>query len=46
MMFSDTQTRGHVTSNGINRYSAFRIDMQAYYIATVFAAICLFTTKP
>lgn len=43
---SDMQTRAFVTSNGVNRYSAFRIDMQAFWVATVFAAICLFGTRP
>lgn len=46
MRQSDEQTRAHVTSNGVNRYSAFRIDMQAYYIATIFAGISLFGPAP
>lgn len=46
MRHSDENTRSFITSNGINRYSAFRIDMQAYYIATIFAAICLFGPAP
>ena len=44
--YSDIQTRSFVTSNGVNRYSAFRIDMQAYWVATIFAAICLFGPEP
>lgn len=35
-----------MTSNGINRYTAYRIDMQAYYLASIFAAICLFDDLP
>jgi len=44
--YSNMQTRAFVTSNGVNRYSAFRIDMQAFWIATIFAAICLFGPLP
>jgi len=43
---SNYQTRAFVTSNGVNRYSAFRIDMQAFWIASIFAAICLFGAFP
>jgi ABC-type bacteriocin/lantibiotic exporter with double-glycine peptidase domain len=43
---SDHQTEAHVTSNGVNRYSAFRIDMQAYYVASIFAAVSLFGRSP
>ena len=39
-------TEAFVTSNGINRYTAYRIDMQAYYLASIFAAICLFGDLP
>lgn len=44
--YSNSQTRAFVTSNGVNRYSAFRIDMQAFWIATIFAAVCLFGPQP
>jgi ABC-type bacteriocin/lantibiotic exporter with double-glycine peptidase domain len=43
---SDMQTRAFVTSNGGNRWTAFRIDFQAFLIGTVFAAITLFYTSP
>ena len=43
---TDKQTEAHITSNGMNRYSAYRIDMQAYYIATLFAALCIFGEFP
>ena len=43
---TDKATEAYVTSNGVNRYSAFRIDMQAFYIATIFAGISLFTELP
>ena len=43
---SDWQTMSHVVSNGTNRWSAFRIDMQAYYTASIFAAVCLFGPFP
>ena len=46
MWRTDEQTCAFVTSNGINRYSAFRIDMAAYYIATIFAIIALFGEFP
>lgn len=46
MRFTDEQTRSFVTSNGVNRYSAFRIDTQAYLIATIFAGISLFGPAP
>jgi hypothetical protein len=38
----DAQTGTLVTSNGINRWSAFRIDLQAYLIATLFAFFAMF----
>lgn len=43
---TDTATRAFVTSNGVSRWTAFRIDMQAYYFATIFAASALFGTAP
>lgn len=43
---TDVQTATHITSNGINRFSAFRIDMQAYFMVTIFAAITLFSKPP
>jgi hypothetical protein len=43
---SDIQTSAFVTSNGVNRYAAYRIDMQAFYIGSVFAALALFTDYP
>lgn len=43
---SDSQTEVFITSNGMNRWSAFRIDMQAFWIASIFAAICLFGERP
>jgi len=46
MRLSDVQTSAFVTSNGINRYSAYRIDMQAYMLVTIFAAFSLFTDMP
>ena len=46
MKLNDVQTQAFITSNGINRYSAYRIDMQAYYISTIFAAITLFISYP
>jgi hypothetical protein len=46
MWRTDEQTCAFVTSNGVNRYSAFRIDMAAYYIATIFAIIALFSEFP
>lgn len=44
--YTDRQTEAFVTSNGMNRYAAYRIDMQAFYIGTIFAGICLFTAFP
>jgi hypothetical protein len=46
LRLSDDQTSAHITSNGINRYAAFRIDMQAFYLVTIFAAFSLFTAHP
>ena len=46
MRLSDVQTGAFVTSNGINRYSAYRIDMQAYMLVTIFAAFSLFSDAP
>ena len=46
MRKSDLATEAFVTSNGVNRYSAFRIDKQAFYIATIFAAASLFSALP
>lgn len=43
---TDKATEAFVTSNGVNRYAAFRIDMQAFLIATLFAGICLFSESP
>lgn len=43
---TDRQTEAFVTSNGMNRYSAFRIDMQAFYVSTIFAGLCLFGEFP
>ena len=40
----DTQTSAHITSNGGNRWTALRIDMQAYIISTSFAAYAIFFT--
>lgn len=42
MNLSDVQTAAHVTSSSVNRWTAFRIDLQAYLIATVFAFFSLF----
>ena len=46
MKQSDLQTGAFITSNGVNRYSAFRIDMQAFLIATIFSIFCLFGSFP
>jgi hypothetical protein len=46
MKQSDLQTGAFITSNGVNRYSAFRIDMQAFLIATIFSIFCLFGNFP
>jgi hypothetical protein len=43
---TDDQTNAFVTSNGINRFTAFRIDMQAYYVGTIFAALSIFGQLP
>jgi hypothetical protein len=43
---SNEATRAFITSNGISRYNAFRIDMQAYYFATIFAGVALFGKPP
>jgi len=42
---SDVQTAAHVTSSSVNRWTAFRIDIQAYLIATVFAFFSLFLVR-
>lgn len=39
------QTAAHVTSSSVNRWTAFRIDIQAYLIASVFAFFSLFLVK-
>jgi ABC-type bacteriocin/lantibiotic exporter with double-glycine peptidase domain len=39
---SDLQTQAHVTSSSVNRWTAFRIDIQAYLIATFFAFFSIF----
>jgi len=41
----DTQTAAHVTSSSVNRWTAFRIDLQAYLIATVFSFFSLFVVN-
>lgn len=41
----DTQTSAFITSSSGNRWVAFRIDMQAFYIASVFAFVAIFLTK-
>lgn len=46
LRLSDRQTEAFITSNGVNRYTAFRIDMQAFYIATIFAGVALFSEFP
>jgi hypothetical protein len=42
----DIQTQAFVTSNSVNRWCAFRIDMQAYLVASVYAFFALFITLP
>lgn len=39
------QTSAHLTSSAVNRWTAFRIDLQAYLIATVFAFFSLFVVS-
>ena len=39
---TDKQTCAHITSNGGNRWTALRIDFQAYIIATGFAFYAMF----
>ena len=46
MRLTDIQMSAFITSNGINRYTAYRIDMQAFYLVTLFAAFSLFTEFP
>lgn len=46
LRLSDLQTEAFITSNGVNRYAAYRIDMQAFWIATLFAAISIFSEFP
>lgn len=46
MRLTDLQTGAFITSNGINRYAAYRIDMQAFYLVTIFAGFSLFTNAP
>ena len=36
------QTSAHITSNGGHRWTALRIDVQAYIIATAFAFYSMF----
>ena len=42
----DQQTSAHITSNGGNRWSSLRIDVQAWILATSFAFIAMFMTDP
>ncbi|CDW76184.1 multidrug resistance-associated protein 4 isoform x3 [Stylonychia lemnae] len=42
---SDTQTEAFLTSNGVNRWCAYRIDLQGYLIATVFAFFAIFLSN-
>lgn len=43
---TDMQTRSFITSNAGNRWTAIRIDFQAFLIGTVFAAITIFYGSP
>ena len=40
--FTDKQTSAHITSNGGHRWTALRIDIQAFIIATTFAFVAIF----
>lgn len=46
MDLSDIQTQAFVTSNGVSRWTAYRMDMQAFYISTIFAGITMFYSIP
>ena len=41
----DLQTSAFITSSAGNRWVAFRIDLQAFLIASVFAFVAIFLTK-
>lgn len=43
---SDLQTQAFVSSNGVNRWTAYRIDMQAFYVSSIFAGITMFFSFP
>lgn len=42
---SDVQAEAHVTSNAVNRWCAYRIDMQAFIITSLFVFFVLFVVK-
>ena len=43
---TDVQTSAHITSNGGHRWTALRIDFQAFLIATAFAYYAMFNEDP
>ena len=43
---TDLQQRAFITSNAGNRWTAIRIDFQAFLIGTMFAAVTIFFANP